>query len=935
MKKNILKILIIILLLTPFFSHSQVTRYKYCDYFSYSNTSVFYDRTAKTCTTGTTTSCTSPQFRNIVDNTCVSQSQCANNFGLPNSLYGECYGLCTPPQTFDSSVGGCITPSTCPTGSFINIINNICVTADYCKAQGISCYGSCPSPQIFDSSVGGCIEILTENKPHYSKLSNLFIQTDDSKNMNITQTTATLSGMGGDKIATPTLPITAYFRYSKAKKNPPIYCNDIYGTNMSSTKDYKLGAVPPTSFSQKITGLKPDTTYYYCAIISNKENIAYGGEAVVKSFHTSPLETTIRTTDATRITSTTATINGTYSSVKTIKTYFQYKEADQFSNQSFNSVKDSIKDFFLKILVNTALAFDPNKWTKINEQTHTIGNYSNLYGNINFTLSKLKPSTKYFFRAVVNEDYSKRIPLTTVCPTGWSGKWPDCTSYGTTLSFTTSATPKDTNIDLGGTGWESYCTNGATNYPTCDNNNYIPTCNPPYILNESKTSCIYNNLFPTVTVTPSSYTFLPSYSYVTINWTSTNATSCTFDDGVTKTRVQTSSELNNTVLSGQGITTRPNVFHPITSTVYSVSCTGAYGTVSGNSFIYVNTGGGNNDNSLLPSITVTANPSSVSSNGSSNISWTSTNATSCDAGIESVKVSGTWNSIDNGKSGVWSSGSGSGTWTNTTGTGGTGDATWFGTGGTKTWTSKTGSGTWMNTTGSGMGSGIWSNRGGTTGSFNTGALTSSKSYSISCTGAHGTVSGNAFIYVNTGGGNWTNNGDTGTWTNGTWTTGNYTNGVWTNTGTYTNGSWTNGNSNNNTNYTNKNGIINTAPLTLGQKATPRSDDVVRYHEGIETVFSRQIVADKEFAKRYGYEEGNDLQNFAWYLSDQFARMFGYVNESGKEIRVSLPDVAAYQLQLNGNKLTVYEYYYNRIIDIRNISATLKNASDYEYYFKKR
>jgi len=860
MQKNILKILIISLFFIPIFLHAQTNRFTYCNYYTYDNTSAFYDRAIKTCTSGVTAQCTSPSFRNIVDNTCVIKEQCKNNLNLPNSPYTECYTPCTSPQVFDSSQGGCVAPPTCTGDTFLNTFNNKCVTSSECKDMGINyCYGSCPSSQIFNPSTFSCIEFAhkTDTSTYFplakQRLSNLFIETDDSKNMNITQTTAVLWGKGGDTFAKPTLPITAYFRYSKAKKNPPIYCNDIYGTNMSSTKDYKLGAVPPTSFSQKITGLKPDTTYYYCAIISNKENIAYGGEAVVKSFHTSPLETTIRTTDATRITSTTATINGTYSSVKTIKTYFQYKENKVFvDNKLPISFFDSLKETIKEMLINTALAFDPNEWTKINEQTHTIGNYSNLYGNINFTLSKLKPSTKYFFRAVVNEDYSKRITLTTTCPTGWSGKWPDCTSYGATLSFTTKATPENNNIDLGGTGWESYCTNGATNYPTCDNNNYTPTCNPPYILNEAKTSCIYdinNNLFPTVTVTPSSYSLLPSESYVAIRWTSKNTTSCTFDDGVTKTQVDTNSTTN----------TEKKV-HPTSSTVYSVSCSGAYGTVSGNAFIYVNTGG-NNDNSLLPSITVTANPSSVSSQGSSNISWTSTNVTYCDGATD-------------GEARITE----------------------------------------------------------TAGSFKTANLTKSKAYSISCTGAHGTVSGNAFIYVNTGGGNWTNNGDTGTWTNGTWTTGNYTNGVWTNTGTYTNGIWTNGNSNNNTNYT---GIINTAPLILGQKATPRADDVVRYHEGVETVFSRQIVADKEFAKRYGYEEGNDLQSFAWYLSDQFARMFGYVNESGKEIRVSLPDVAAYQLQLNGNKLTVYEYYYNRIIDIRNISATFKNASDYEYYFKKR
>ena len=58
------------------------------------------------------------------------------------------------------------------------------------------------------------------------------------------------------------------------------------------------------------------------------------------------------------------------------------------------------------------------------------------------------------------------------------------------------------------------------------------------------------------------------------------------------------------------------------------------------------------------------------------------------------------------------------------------------------------------------------------------------------------------------------------------------------------------------------------------------------------------------------------------------------NENGKEIRVSFPDVAAYQLQLVGNKLTVYEYYNNKVVDVQNVTTTFKNISNYEYYFKK-
>ena len=193
----------------------------------------------------------------------------------------------------------------------------------------------------------------------------------------MTYTTVTLHGTGGDKNLVSTLPLTAYFRYSKADISP-IYCNDIYGTNMTATKDIKLGVTSSKSFSQDIIGLTPDTIYYYCAIISNKEKIAYGGEAVVKQFHTSPYQTTVRTIGATEISNGTcptswtgtypncvgptnsgtcptswigtypncvgptpglATLNGSFSSIENVTTYFQYKKVSTDGTPTNWSIK--------------------------------------------------------------------------------------------------------------------------------------------------------------------------------------------------------------------------------------------------------------------------------------------------------------------------------------------------------------------------------------------------------------------------------------------------------------------------------------------------------------------------------------------------------------------------------------------------------------------
>jgi len=110
----------------------------------------------------------------------------------------------------------------------------------------------------------------------------------------------------------------------------------------------------------------------------------------------------------------------------------------------------------------------------------------------------------------------------------------------------------------------------------------------------------------------------------------------------------------------------------------------------------------------------------------------------------------------------------------------------------------------------------------------------------------------------------------------------------------------------------------------------QSSDITReLKQFLQTDSSKSTLA-----QTYGYTQGSDLQTFAWYLADQFAKMFGYIDQNGKEIRVSFPDVAAYQLLLSGNTLTVYDII---IINCgrQKYKTAFKNASDYEYYFKSR
>jgi hypothetical protein len=127
-------------------------------------------------------------------------------------------------------------------------------------------------------------------------------------------------------------------------------------------------------------------------------------------------------------------------------------------------------------------------------------------------------------------------------------------------------------------------------------------------------------------------------------------------------------------------------------------------------------------------------------------------------------------------------------------------------------------------------------------------------------------------------------------------------------------------------------------LSLGDKATPPEYTVVRYHEGIEHVLVRQLMRSEnlELAEMFGYREGMNLENFAWYMADFLARTFGYVSPStGKELRVGPPDKAAYELVLKDGKLTIYEYFDSEIVAIQDISSTLRSNYEYEYYYTKK
>ncbi len=119
----------------------------------------------------------------------------------------------------------------------------------------------------------------------------------------------------------------------------------------------------------------------------------------------------------------------------------------------------------------------------------------------------------------------------------------------------------------------------------------------------------------TVTVTPAptptlSLTVNPASILVgtssLISWSSTNTTACTASDG----------------WSGSKDTSGSMVVTPATTTTYTLTCTGAGGSVSESETVTVSP-------HPMPTVDLTANPTTITRGGTTTLSWASTQATTC------------------------------------------------------------------------------------------------------------------------------------------------------------------------------------------------------------------------------------------------------------------------------------------------------------------
>jgi hypothetical protein len=143
------------------------------------------------------------------------------------------------------------------------------------------------------TSVGSVQNFTTQNYPVPTMTTNAA--------SGLTTTTATLNALGNPNGATA----TGWFRYSTTN---PGTCDDTFGTRAPVAGGDALGSGSSNvAYSENITGLTQNTTYYVCAIASNSGGTGVGS---VQSFTTvaQPVPT-VTTNTASSIAITTATLN--------------------------------------------------------------------------------------------------------------------------------------------------------------------------------------------------------------------------------------------------------------------------------------------------------------------------------------------------------------------------------------------------------------------------------------------------------------------------------------------------------------------------------------------------------------------------------------------------------------------------------------------------
>ncbi|MFO0572609.1 MAG: hypothetical protein U1A78_01280 [Polyangia bacterium] len=227
----------------------------------------------------------------------------------------------------------------------------------------------------------------------------------------VTATGATLTGTGSPNGADT----YGWFRYSTSD---PGSCNDGFGYRTPyGSGGFGLGAgssgVP---FEQSLSGLSPNTKYYYCAIGSNSYGMGYGG---VQTFTTPAMGPSVSTGSASALTRTTATLNGSANPGGDATTaWFRYSTASPGTcNDTFGTRAPSMGG-------------------------SSLGAGS---GGVSFSqaISGLTPATTYYFCAIASNSLG--------------------TAWGTVQTFITPSSPTATTLPASNITTSTATLNGAGN----------------------------------------------------------------------------------------------------------------------------------------------------------------------------------------------------------------------------------------------------------------------------------------------------------------------------------------------------------------------------------------------------------------------------------------------------------------------------------------
>ena len=643
-----------------------------------------------------------------------------------------------------------------------------------------------------------------------------------------------------------------YFRYS-TQSTPPVFCNDIYGSNMKSVPagatggNNSAGVVVNGSFSAKVTDLTPSTRYYYCAIVSNSAKsptiIKYGQ---VKSITTFPCQTCDQTKIITRpaivVGSSSANLYGEYGSTQAVSTYFEHKTSE----------------------LSTAT------WIKSPEESHT----KNSYGRITTFIKGLRPNTHYVFRAVARTSdpeqtfYGDNLHFKTFSADGfgdgegwvYDGTLPETTVVGNPTQIC------DQTTDYIPPGCEDTCPAGSTGTPP----NCVPTPPPPLPCGIGFTGTPPNCVPANPSVCAEGYSGeYPNCILIITNscpyggvWPDCNTipNTCLYG-GVWP-------DCNNTPGTCPYGGTYPNCNAPTGTCPYG----GIYPACNGQSGPDITGGNGGGYNGDLDS-TGTGNTSDSDGDGLGN-------AFDTDDDNDGVFDANDVTPLGNGSSQNDLDGDGL---SNSVDIDDDGD-------GIPDISDQTPFGT----------------------SFNPGDIDGDGINNSLDTDIDGDGIPNASDPDNDNDG-LPDHLDKSA------------NGIGFVAGVGT------GNENNN----------QSGEPKIGDITTPPNDAIVRYHEGVETVFIRQILKNTTLQQKYGHKDASDLQSFGNYLAHFFGKNYGYVAKNRKEVRVRYPDVAAYELREVKGTTTVYESYLNKntgkfeITGIRKLNSLFKLIFKYEYYFLKK